>query len=172
MHQSNNHWVCITTIGCPPDTAYFYDSLLYNKSRLPVQVTKGIASLLNASGDSITIKVPHSQLQEGTEDCGLFAIATATSLCFGILPSTVFWQQRKMRNHLKECFEQKKLTPFPGRDLQSARIVSEEPLLTTVAVRVYCSCIGCRRQAGIGWHSVTSARDGTMKNVSRFQRCI
>ena len=45
------------------------DSLLYNKSRHPVQVTKGIASLLQASGDSISIRVPQSQLQEGSKDC-------------------------------------------------------------------------------------------------------
>ena len=88
MHQSNNHWVCVTAIGCPPDTTYFYDSLLCNKSRLPVQLTEGIASLLQAFGDSISIRVPQFQLQEGSEDCGLYAIATATCLCFGIPPST------------------------------------------------------------------------------------
>ena len=34
-----------------------------------------------------------------------------------------------MRDHLKECFE-RKLTPFPGRNLQTTRTISEEPLLT------------------------------------------
>ena len=143
LHQTN-HWVCMSTIGCPPDTAYFYDSMLYNKSRLPIPVTRDIASLLNASGDVINIKVPQSQLQEGSEDCGLFAIATATSLCYGVPPSMIFWEQRKMRSHLKRCLENMKMTPFPGwqQHQQSLTIpsVTDEPLLTTIKIKVYCSC--------------------------------
>ena len=45
-----------------------------------------------------------------------------------------------MRDHLNGCLERKKLTPFPERDLQSTCTISEEPLLTTVPVKVYCSC--------------------------------
>ncbi len=32
-----------------------------------------------------------AQQQTGASDCGLFAIATATALCFGIPPSTTLW---------------------------------------------------------------------------------
>ena len=77
-------------------------------------------------------------------DCGLFAIATATSLCFGIPPSTVLWDQKKIREHLRRCFENGKMSPFPGRDLPDRRKItphiSDEPLFTTVKVEVYCSC--------------------------------
>ena len=132
INQANSHWICVSTIGCAPDMAYFYDSMLYNKSRLHPQVTKDIASLVHAAGDCIDVIVPQSQLQEGTDNCGLFAIATATSLCFGIPPSTVLWNQKKMREHLRRCFESGKMSPFPGWDLPDRRKItphiSDEPL--------------------------------------------
>ena len=143
INQSNSHWICVSTIGCAPDTAYFYNSMLYNKSRLRYQVTKDIASLIHAAGDCIDVMVPQSQLQEGADDCGLFTIATATSLCFGIPPNTILWDQKKMREHFRRCFENGKMSPFPGWDLPDRTKItphiSYEPLLTTVKVKVYCS---------------------------------
>ena len=144
INQSNSHWICLSTIGCAPDTAYFYDSMLYNKSCLHPQVTKDIVSPVHAAGDCIDVMVPQSQLQVSADDCGLFAIATATFLCFGIPLSTILCDQKKMREHLRRCFENGKMSPFPGWDLLDRRKIiphiSDEPLLTTVKVNVYCSC--------------------------------
>ena len=171
LHQTN-HWVCMSTIGCPPDTAYFYDSMLYNKSRLPIPVTRDIASLLNASGDVINVKVPQSQLQEGSEDCGLFAIATATSLCYGVPPSMIFWEQRKMRSHLKRCLENMKMTPFPGwqQHQQSLTIpsVTDEPLLSKSKSRCIVPA-GCHSQDKRKWHSVTNVTGGITRDAKTFQ---
>lgn len=140
LHQSTNHWVCVSTIGCPPNTAYLYDSMLCSKSRLPVKTTKDIASLLHVSSDVIDIRVPQSRIQQGSNDCGLFALATATSLCYGIPPCKVLWEQSKMRSHLKSCFQSSKMTPFPGSQKEATPTGSEEPLLMAVKVNVYCSC--------------------------------
>ena len=143
INQSNSHWICVSTIGCAPDTAYFYDSMLYNKSHLHPQVTKDIASLVHAAGDCIDVMVPQSQLQEGADNRGLFAIATPTSLCFGIPPSTILWDQKKMREHLRRCTENSRMSPFQGWDLPDHRKItphiSDEPMNTTVKVKVYCS---------------------------------
>ena len=47
----------------------------------------------------------------GLTDCGLFAVAFATSLAFG---QDVFeFQQDKLRSHLKVCFEEKYIRMFP-----------------------------------------------------------
>ena len=110
----------------------WHTSMIVCSTTLHPQVTKDIASLVLAAGDCIDVIVPQSQLQEGTDNCGLFAIATATSLCFGIPPSTVLWNQKKMREHLRRCFESGKMSPFPGWDLPDRRKItphiSDEPL--------------------------------------------
>lgn len=48
--------------------------------------------------------------QEGLSDCGVFAIATATSLAFGRRP--VHFKQSTMREHLLKCFEAGSMQPF------------------------------------------------------------
>ena len=60
-----------------------------------------------------TIKVINSQKQAGVKDCGLFSIAFATAIAFGQNPAKQTFQQQSMRAHLINCFESKKITPFP-----------------------------------------------------------
>ena len=53
------------------------------------------------------------QEQAGFSDCGVLAIAVATSLCFGEDPTVARWEQAKMCAHLITCLEAEKMTPFP-----------------------------------------------------------
>ena len=46
-------------------------------------------------------------------DCGLFAIAFATALCGGLDPHIQNFEQSKMREHLRECFDVHRLQRFP-----------------------------------------------------------
>ena len=46
-------------------------------------------------------------------DCGVFTIATATSLTYGIDPSQICYQQQSLRSQLLDCFENLFLKPFP-----------------------------------------------------------
>ena len=85
LNESNTHWLCVSTIGCQPDEVSIYDSKL-RKTKVHPQVTKQIASLRHTKGPQLKLRVMHSQGQSGGNDCGLFAIATATSLCYGIPP--------------------------------------------------------------------------------------
>jgi hypothetical protein len=62
------------------------------------------------------------QKQEGTVDCGLFAIATALELCHHNNPAKIKFRQDKMREHFQKCLEQKKLTQFP-RELEDVENV-------------------------------------------------
>ena len=45
------------------------------------------------------------QSQIGGNDCELFAIAFAVSICFGMNPSKEIFDQEKMRSNLIQCFE-------------------------------------------------------------------
>ena len=53
------------------------------------------------------------QKQEGFKDCGVFAIAFATSLAFGKNPEELQFDQEKLRSHLIYCLEQKCFEEFP-----------------------------------------------------------
>ena len=59
-------------------------------------------------------------------------------------PSSVLWDQEKMRQHLITCFENGKMEPFPAWGLpQQQKVISsigEEQVLEEVKVRVYCRC--------------------------------
>ena len=58
-----------------------------------------------------------TQKQAGRKDCGVFAIAFATSIAFGLDISTSAFHQEKMRLHLARCFTENKLTVFPTMSL-------------------------------------------------------
>ena len=63
-------------------------------------------------GVKVEVQVGEGPKQDGTTDCGLFAIATCVSLANGgIIPKK--FDQSKMREHLVECFENFNLIPFP-----------------------------------------------------------
>ena len=51
------------------------------------------------------------QKQVGSTDCGVFAVAFATSLAFG--RSGFMPQQDRLRPHLQRCFEERYIQPFP-----------------------------------------------------------
>ena len=53
------------------------------------------------------------QTQQGGTDCGVFAIAMATSLGCGDDPARLTFQQENLREHLLKCLESGNLTVFP-----------------------------------------------------------
>jgi len=75
-------------------------------------------------------------LQKGSTDCGLYAIAMMTSIAFKQDPEGIVYDHNGLRLHLKECFDQGIMQPFPiskKRRLKN-RIVMEKVCL------VYCLC--------------------------------
>ena len=136
LNDSNKHWVCVSTIGCSPNTIDLYDSL---SSKASPNLIKQIATFLHCWTPHFTIRVISCQLQEGSSDCSLFAIAAATSLCHGESPTSIRWDQKAMRAHLVESFEHGKMAPFPGWGLHSRKIGAED-VVKNLKVQVYCSC--------------------------------
>ena len=51
------------------------------------------------------------QIQKGSQDCGLFAIAIATALLNGLDMSQITFCQYDMKQHLISCFIAKLLMP-------------------------------------------------------------
>ena len=74
MHV-NDHW--ITVAGVSPSCAHVYDSVY---STVEDDTKMQIAALLHIAEDCISLVVLKIQYQVGNSDCGLFAIAYATTL--------------------------------------------------------------------------------------------
>ena len=58
------------------------------------------------------IEIADMQVQKDSADCGLFAIAIATSLLYDI---NLSYNQDKMRDHLLYCLEHGSLSVFPSQ---------------------------------------------------------
>ena len=52
----------------------------------------------------ITIRFMNMKKQQGSYNCGIYAIAYATALVYGQDPASYQSKQEKMRPHLKSCF--------------------------------------------------------------------
>ena len=76
------------------------------------------------------------QKQKGYNDCALFAIAFATTLCHGGDPTTKRYDQRAMRPHLVDCLESSRMTEFPPTD-DTVELV--HPVVGK-NIPIYCTC--------------------------------
>ena len=109
----NSHWICVSTVGCKPSTVNVYNSL---HGSLDTHTQKLVADLMQSQKKHIEVRYADVQWQSRVNDCGLFAIAFATSICSGIDPTTITFEQPIMRSHLLDCILSGKLTPFPVRN--------------------------------------------------------
>ena len=80
LHDGAGHWLVISTIGVKhPAEVYVYDSM-YSSASPSLQMQ--IASLLHTEHSSIILNYRDVQRQTQGNNCGLFAIAFATSLVY------------------------------------------------------------------------------------------
>lgn len=59
------------------------------------------------------VKFPVVTNQPNSSDCGVFAIAFATSLFFGIKPEAIQYEVKNMRQHLLKIFDTGIISHFP-----------------------------------------------------------
>ena len=99
------HWVVLAS----EDGKRFkvYDSLYQSVD----ERTKALIS--QQTGPHHEAVVSMTQRQNGTQDCGLFAIAFAMSIACGEDPSKRTYNQDLMREHLVDCFSKKVVQLFP-----------------------------------------------------------
>ena len=75
------------------------------------------------------------QFQSGTYDCGLFSIAYATSMAFGVDPCNCIFDQSSMRRHLYQCFTKRRMAPFPYTGAINTGMKSKRD-----DIEVHCHC--------------------------------
>ncbi|CAF3250362.1 unnamed protein product, partial [Rotaria sp. Silwood2] len=107
FNANSNHWLTISNLNS--DNIWnVYDSLSYPKESI-IDFFKLI--LPDEEKVSVSFEKVHQQI--GGNDCGLFALAFATSLCHGTSPSTLFYNQTLLREHYVKCIENNIIEPFP-----------------------------------------------------------
>ena len=110
LNTGEGHWVTVSTIGTSHPLVCVFDSLYSSAgTRLEAQ----IASLIHTEKPEICLEFMDVPVQAGTYDCGLFAVAFATALALGKRPEDYHFDQSRMRKHLWQCFEERKMEMFP-----------------------------------------------------------
>ena len=132
LHNGQGHWLTVSSVGRSHGQIEVYDSAYSSCSS---SSKAQIAALLATQLPSIELKYMDTQMQSGSSDCGLFAVAFATAIVFGKQPGLFSFDQSQMREHLKKCLEQQCITMFPIKKSRRRTKVK-----ATEQVHVYCSC--------------------------------
>ena len=122
MRGGGTHWLTLSTLDCQPGKQVkIYDSAF---SSVSVDTQEVICNLLRygqppRKNDTITLLIMDADPQGTDEEdtCGLHAIANALSVALGIDPTTITYNEKLMREHLLNCFEEEFLTMFPHTEL-------------------------------------------------------
>ena len=101
VHTGQNHWVCVSSVGCIPRTVTLFDSLYHDI--ISQKVEDQVRNLLVHTFQQIEYAPCQQQIKQIGSDCGVFAIAFATALVFGSNPQNLKSDIAKMRPHLVTC---------------------------------------------------------------------
>ena len=134
LHINDNHWASVSTMHCQDEDIVLYDSM-YSIMDMSTKVL--LAALVKTDKPSFKVKIANTKKQLGQDDCGLFAIAYITHIAFGLDPANCEFKQTELRDHLVQCFEDKKMSPFPyiskERRTNAAKLIE-------ITVYCYCRC--------------------------------
>lgn len=134
LNVNNNHWLTVSTIGCKPSVINVYDSLY--ACQLNWHAQKVIANLMKIPYHTIEVNHIDVQRQGNGSDCGVFALAFATALCFDQNPTCLRFDQMQMRHHLISCIDRGHMELFPkARGSRQSHKPSKMQL-----IQVYCIC--------------------------------
>ena len=109
LHTSKNDWLIISTIGLPASEINVYDSLYQSLSQCTIDQ---IFAVMFSTNDGVHVRFIDVEQQSNNSDCGVYAIAYATSLCFSENISCIQCCVSKMRSHLVSCLEDGQMSPF------------------------------------------------------------
>ena len=135
IHFCNeNHWVVSSFLD---GVIHLYDSL--PSSKVSAGLEEQLAWLyghLECSLDDggLTIHNVPVQVQQGTSDCGLFAVAFAYHAALGDKLDKVTFDQDNLCDHLSSCFSNSCLTGFPQRKMRRAYKTK------VTFIPLYCYC--------------------------------
>jgi hypothetical protein len=133
LHNGSLHWVCVSNVTRRSSSVNLSDSMFYGS--IATSIKEQIASMLHeVDNDEIEILVQPVQQQTNSTDCGVFALAFATAVCFGYEVSHCSFDVVKMRSHLWKCMKEGHMEMFPCKRVRP----TDQPKV--VRVKIYCDC--------------------------------
>lgn len=108
------HWLVVTNIGVNNSVFVIFDSLL---SYIPADIMHQLSVIANLQINFLTVFQAPCPRQQFQGDCGLHAIANATSLCQGKNPCNIYYIQKVMRQHLVKCLSDGEMKEFPASNI-------------------------------------------------------
>jgi len=111
LNVSQSHWITVSNVGCKKRVVNIYDSI--PSCYVPTRTKEQIAAILFANETTLTLEHKAIQVQQGSNDCSLFTIAFATSLCGGENPVEINYKQHLLRSHLLNCVTKQEIFVFP-----------------------------------------------------------
>ena len=136
LHVDPLHWVCVADTSKQKfdnTKANLYDSLA--SETVCYSIAKQVAAFSFCTTSSeLVIHTMDVHQQPNSKDCGVFSIAFATSLAFGVCPTELRFDVPNLRNHLLQCLEEGRFRQFP----YTATIKPTK--LKSSVVELYCHC--------------------------------
>ena len=145
-----SHWVTLSNKGCEDGTVKIYVSM--SASDLCGDAKRAVCWLMFYSETQVTFQWVDIARQTGGNDCGLFVITIATSLCHVINPTEAVFDQSQMRPYLIRCLRRQEMTPFPLRlyrkpNKEALRIMSVQRVCVCKQPDTWDACILCQNCA-------------------------
>ena len=118
LHNGEDHWFTISTLGLPSGHVSIYDSLYQTCTDHAIDQ---ICSIIFTPNNAVHLHFIDVDKQTNSSDCGLYAIAYATGLCCGADICSTKYDMVVMRQHLLECLKSERMTEFPSSDRKNCR---------------------------------------------------
>ena len=129
LHTGADHWVTIEIFS--EKEVRVYDSVFLKQT---YHTLKQIASIVKSRSHKIQILLEKVQCQKNAVDCGIYAVAFLTDLCHRLDPASCqYASSKELRQHLIECFEEGRMSPFPSTSRSKGRPMIKD-------LHIYCHC--------------------------------
>ena len=97
-----------------------------NSGKISPVVESKIANFCFSPDPEIRVEIKKVQQQNNGVDCGVCAIAFAVSLPFKEDSTLIIYNIKKMRNHLVDCIENGRTTPFPRFPVKKRNVAKQK----------------------------------------------
>ncbi len=138
LYINGNHWVCTSNRFSPAGAVDVFDCSTCSRNSRTLK--RQLALILQCPAASFCVRHIDVQRQNGSSECGLFAIAFAYTLCLGLDPSTIRYDQAQMRTHYEACINDEEFEMFPTLPYHHRQAARQNRVKSEKQLRIFCKC--------------------------------